>query len=84
MDDDMNIAVTFRQMLPDEDLLTRVREGCRQLGANAWSVFVEAQKNTTRVQLVRDVDGETQRVEATHHDRFMAFEDALAQLDSHD
>ena len=76
-----NIAVTFRQMLPDEDLLTRVREGCRELGAHAWSVFVEAQKNATRVQLVRELGDETQRVEATHHDRFMAFEDALAQLD---
>lgn len=76
----MNIAVTFRQMLPDEDLLTRVREGCRQLGANAWSVFVEAQKNATRVQLVRDLGDETQRVEATHRDRFTAFEAALAQL----
>ena len=76
-----NIAVTFRHMLPDEDLLTHVREGCRQLGANAWSVFVEAQKNMTRVQLVRDLGSETQRVEAVHHDGFTAFEDALAQLD---
>lgn len=75
-----NIAVTFRHMFPDEDLLTHVREGCRQLGAHAWSVFVEAHKNVTRVQLVRELGSVTQRVEATHHDRFTAFEDALAQL----
>ncbi len=75
-----NIAVTFRHMFPDEDLLTRVREGCRQLGAHAWSVFVESHNDTTTVHLVRELADKTERVEATHRSGFEAFENALAQL----